>query len=196
MSDHDIEFFDLSDVEWGIAKNILNILEAVDGVTIILSDEKYSTLSWCLPILIGLRDIAKCDEHDSVILTGIKKKLTHQLNERFQLDELKVNSCAILSTALDPRFRKLAFLTSQQWDELHEILVDKANSKCSSSSLDKPLVKKKKKSMLDRLLGEDEEEKDRGNSVTDEVFSYLKERPIKRTDDPFMWWRVNATRYT
>ena len=108
----------------GYYQKILNILEAVDGVTSALSGEKYSTLSWCLSLLIGLRDIAKWNEQDSVILTGIKKRLTDQLNGRFHLDKLIINSSMILSTALDPRFRKLAFLTSEQRDEVYNILVD------------------------------------------------------------------------
>ena len=121
LTDREIGSFDLSDVEWGIAKNIL---EAVDGTTT-LSGEKYYTLSWCLPISMGLRDSAKWDEQDSVILTGIKKKLTDQLNWRFNLDKLKLNSSMILSTALDPRFRKLSFLTCEQRDEVCNILVVK-----------------------------------------------------------------------
>ena len=60
-----MSLFDFTDVEWGIAKSILNILEAVDEITTILSGEKYSTLSWCLPLLIDLRDIAKYQKHDS-----------------------------------------------------------------------------------------------------------------------------------
>jgi len=80
---------------------VLNLLEAVDGVTTALSGEKYSTLSWCLPLLFGLRDAAKCDENDCMILVGIKK-LTNQLNERFHLDELEMDSPPVLAAALDP----------------------------------------------------------------------------------------------
>jgi len=90
MSEQDRASYDLSDVEWAMVKSVLNLLEAVDGVTTALSGEKYSTLSWCLPLLFGLRDAAKCDENDCMILVGIKK-LTNQLNERFHLDELEMD---------------------------------------------------------------------------------------------------------
>ena len=59
-----------------------------------------------------------------------------------------MNSCTIISASLDPRFRKLTFLTSEQCDELRDILVDKATTNCSSSSLDEPVVKKKKPLLL------------------------------------------------
>ena len=51
---------------------------------------------------------------------------------------------------------------------------------------------KRKSSLLDRLLGEEEEDK---SSISEEVVNYFKERPIKRTDDPFKWWRSNGPRY-
>ena len=54
---------------------VLNLLEDVDGVTTTLSGEKYSTLSWCLPLLFGLRDMAKFDEHDCMILVRHQERI-------------------------------------------------------------------------------------------------------------------------
>ena len=117
MSEQDRASYDLSDVEWAMVKSVLNLLEAVDGVTTALSGEKYSTLSWCLPLLFGLRDAAKCDENDCMIQVGIKK-LTNQLNERFHLDELEMDSPPVLAAALDPRFRKLSLLSNSEHSEV------------------------------------------------------------------------------
>ncbi len=52
MSEREQASYDLSDVQWAMAKSVLNLLEAVDGVTTVLSGEKYSTLSWCLPLFV------------------------------------------------------------------------------------------------------------------------------------------------
>ena len=194
MSEQDRASYDLSDVEWAMVKSVLNLLEAVDGVTTALSGEKYSTLSWCLPLLFGLRDAAKCDENDCMILVGIKKKLTNQLNECFHLDELEMDSPPVLAAALDPRFRKLSFLSNAERSEVHEILVEKASSgdcSCSDTS-DMPPIKKKKLSVLDCLLGEDVDQ-DKSSKVTEEVALYLQEHPIKRSEDPFAWWHGNAS---
>ena len=195
MSEQDRASYDLSDAEWAMVKSVLSLLEAVDGVTTALSGEKYSTLSWCLPLLFGLRDAAKCDENDCMILVGIKK-LTNQLNERFHLDELEMDSPPVLAAALDPRFRKLSLLSNSEHSEVHEILVEKASSgdcSCSDTS-DMPPIKKKKLSALDHLLGEDVD-KDKSSNVTEKVALYLQEHPIKRSEDPFAWWHSNASRF-
>lgn len=127
MSEQDQASYDLSDVEWAMVKSVLNLLEAVNGVTTALSGEKYSTLSWCLPLLFGLHDAARRDGNGCMILMGTKKKLSDQLNECFHLDELEMDNLSVLAVALDPRFRKLSFLSNAERSELHEILVEKAS---------------------------------------------------------------------
>ena len=127
MSEQDRASYDLSDVEWAMVKSVLNLLETVDGMTTALSGWKYSTLFWCLPLLCGFHDVAKCDEHDCMILVGIKKNLTNQLNDRFYPDKLRMDSPLVLEAALDPRFQKLSFLSNAERSEVHEILVEKAS---------------------------------------------------------------------
>ena len=197
MSERERASFDLTDVQWTMVKCVLNLLEAVDGVTTTLSGEKYSTLSWCLPLLFGLRDMAKFDEHDCMILVSIKKELTRQLNQRYQLENLSMDSAPVLAAALDPRFHKLSFLTDDERSQVHEILVQKASrelacSESSDKSLDAPPVKKKNISVLDRLLGEDIDTSS-SSSVEQEVTRYFQQQPIKRKDDPFVWWHGNAS---
>ena len=45
MNETDRISYDLMDSQWSIAKGLLNLLEAVDQVTVTLSGEKCSTLS-------------------------------------------------------------------------------------------------------------------------------------------------------
>lgn len=146
LSESERASYDLSDTEWAIAKSILILLEAVDEVTTVLSGEKYSTLPWCLPLLFGLRDCAKPDDQDSQVLACIKRKLTDQLNERFNLDNLEIDSPFVLASALDPRFRKLSFLSSAQRKEVVDVLVSKtSNISCSRSGQQEtqPVAKKR-----------------------------------------------------
>ena len=84
------------------AKGVLNLLEAINQVTITLLGEKYSTLSWCLPLRFGLREAAKPDENDSSTLSAIKTKLIEQLDEHFKLKKLKMNSPMVMTAALEP----------------------------------------------------------------------------------------------
>ena len=145
MNETDRKSYDLTDSQWSVVKGLLSILEAVDQVTITLSGEKYSTLSWCLPLLFGLRDAAKQEENDSTTLSGIKRKLTDQLNQRFKLNNLEMSSALVLAAALDPRFRKLSFLSKSEQDKLQRMLLQKAsNVDCTVTTDDRgePPVKK------------------------------------------------------
>ena len=199
MTEDEMKSYDLSDHQWSVVKSILNLLEGVDQVTITLSGERYSTLSWCLPLLFGLRDTAKPDKNDNTVLSAIKRKFTEQLNLRFELNALEMDSPMIFSAALDPRFRRLSFLTELQQSELLEVLVSAVESiGCSTTSTTNNAGQSveppsKKRSVLDRLLGE--EKQDDELSIQDEVKSYFQERLIKRKDDPLCWWKVNGSRF-
>ena len=109
MDEIDRKSYDLTDSQWSIAKGLLSLLEAVDQVTVTLSGEKYSTLSWCLPLLFGLRDAAKQEESDSVMLSGIKRRLTDQLNERFKLKSLDISSSSCSRPAFSQAFFFIKF---------------------------------------------------------------------------------------
>ena len=64
--------YDLSEHRWSVVRSILKLLEGVDQVTTTLSGEKYSMLSWCLPLLFGLCDTAKPDKNDNTVSSAIK----------------------------------------------------------------------------------------------------------------------------
>ena len=56
-------------------ESILSLLEGFDQVTMTLSGERYSTystLSWRLPLLFALHDIAKSDKNGNTVLSATK----------------------------------------------------------------------------------------------------------------------------
>ena len=196
MDEVDRRSYDLTDNQWAVAKALLNLLESVDQVTTTLSGEKYSTLSWCLPLMYGLRKVAEPDHNDSSTVRSVKANLIEQLDRRFNLRHLKVDSPVVLAAALDPRFRKLNFLSTEERLQLKSVLIDKAVD-CDAAVVPADTSgppAKKQKSVLDRLLGDDEEAVS-GVTVSDEVDAYFEERPISRKEDPFVWWRSNSSRF-
>jgi len=116
------------------------------------------------------------------------------------LNALEVDSPVVLSAALDPRFRKLSFLSESQQAKLLDVLVQLASTdnsaNSSSSDAGKPMEPpmKKRISVLDRLLGDDKQDED--VSILDKVKSYLQERPIKCKEDPLCWWKMNGSRFS
>ena len=105
-----------------------------------------------------------------------------QLNARFELNVLQMDSPMVFSTALDPRFRKMLFLSESQQSELMEALVNVAESirfstaGSTDDAADTVEPPSKKRSVLDRLLGE--EKQDDELSVEDEVKSYFQMCPM------------------
>ena len=198
MSEVDRRSYDLTDSQWANAKSILNLLEAIDQVTTTLSGEKYSTLSWCLPLLFGLREAAKPDENDSSMVSGIKTKLVEQLDERFKLKNLQMDSPMVLAAALDPRFRKLSFLSNEERRKVQRVLIEKVSvsevNAAEVCQVTEPPAKRKK-SVLDRLLGDEYEEGGSSVSISDEVEAYFQERPISHKDDPLCWWKGSSSRF-
>ena len=151
-----------------------------------LSGEQCSTLSWYFPLLFGLQDTSKSARSDINVLSAIKKKFTEQLHEQFELNTLHMDSPMVLSTALDPRFRKLSFLMVFQQAELMETSVTAAESiRCNTAgctdtteftddAADTVEPPSKKRSVLDQLLCDEKQEDEL--SIEDEVKSYIPSR--------------------
>ena len=152
----------LTDNQWSMAKSLLTVLEAVDTVTTLLSGEKYSTLSLALPLMFGLRDSLEITKNDPTVVSTIKRRLKEQLTGRFHLDDLELGSAPVIAAATDPRFRKLSFLTDDQRKKVRDILVERASgiSSCNDcpSACEPPA--KKKKTALEQILGEEQEDKE------------------------------------
>ena len=212
MSEKERASYDLTDIEWASAKSVLSLLEAIDEVTTTLSGEPYHHLIWRIILhflLVPSANVRSSGQsrHRSPGLVDVharwhKKQLESQINGRFHLDSLEMDSPPVLAAALDPRFRKLSFLSPAQRSEVKKVLEEKAStggdsctSTSPSSSSNQPPCKKKKPSVLDSLLGEEDSSDNEGGSIMEEVALYLDERPIKRKENPIAWWKGNANRF-
>ena len=157
-------------------KSLLDLLEAVDEVTTTLCGEKYSTISWYLPLLFGLLEATEPAEHDSQLLKSLKNKLKTELLSRFNLKTLKMDSLPVLAAALDPRFKRLTFLTAAQQQEVGEALMEKANEDSKNRTdpevevdASEPHAKRKQQSIMDKLPGEEGSEDASSHDVGEEI---------------------------
>ncbi|KAB5554101.1 hypothetical protein PHYPO_G00046300 [Pangasianodon hypophthalmus] len=118
----------------------------------------------------------------------------------------------IIAAALDPRFRKLKFLTPQEKFSVQSKLQDLAlqiafeknqPSTGESTPSDDLHSTSGHESTLDSLLGcdsdGDESETDQQASheqlVSNEVLMYFAEPPILKKQCPLSWWKLNETKY-
>ena len=63
--------------DWRLARQLLGVLSRMDLVTKCLGGERYSTLSWCLPLMSSLAAYCKEDvEDERLIVTSLKAPST------------------------------------------------------------------------------------------------------------------------
>ena len=96
--------------DWRLAKQLLGVLSRVDLVTRCLGGERYSTLSWCLPLMSSLAAYCKEDvEDERLIVTSLKAHLHKSLEKHFMLSNTAATNYSAPAAAMDPRFRDLTF---------------------------------------------------------------------------------------
>ena len=82
----------------------------MDLVTRCLGGERYSTLSWCLPLMSSLAAYCKEDvEDERLIVTSLKAHLHKSLEKHFMLSNTAATNYSASPAAMDPRFRDLNF---------------------------------------------------------------------------------------
>ena len=66
-----------------------------------------------------------------VFLSLLKRLLKQELTKKFHLDDVKLDSCEVLASALNPRFKKLLFLPeprrSSVYEEVEHLFTDDAD---------------------------------------------------------------------
>lgn len=198
MSPADRKQLDLPPSNWTVAKELLGVLSFVDEVTRCLGGEKYSTASWCMPLLQALHRFCAAAQGDEevLIVSTLKDRLGDQLEERFGLSSTEPDSIYALAAALDPRFRDLKCLPESCREGTKQAVVElaAASRKSGDTSCEPPSSKKKcSPSLLDELMGEEDD--DSPDSLASEAASYFAEVPVKRSTDPLDWWRINSSRF-
>ncbi|KAI7793193.1 putative zinc finger BED domain-containing protein 1-like [Triplophysa rosa] len=129
-------------------------------------------------------------------------------------DEDRNNVC-IFTAALDPRFRKLKFLSTDDILkvkiklqtlalEARRVQVREEPEEDDSPSGQPDHSRQKPNSILDTLLGRDDDEEledeDPGqdqseDAVRNELLVYFGEKPIPKDKNPLQWWKENETKF-
>ena len=122
------------------------------------------------------------------------------------------NVC-IFAAALDPRFRKLKFLSTEDILKVKIKLQTLAlqarrvqvREEPEEDDSDQPdHSRQKPKTVLDTLLGTDDDEElededpgqdGRDDAVRNELLAYFREKQIPKDKNPLQWWKENETKF-
>ena len=86
-------------------------MEQLEIATVFLSEESNVSISAVLPIVHGLVSKLATEADDSSHIAQFKTHVSAALKRRWGLDSLDSSELSLLTTAVDPRFRNLKFLS-------------------------------------------------------------------------------------
>ena len=107
-------YLDLKSEYWALMEELVEILKPFQVATTFLQYEHNSSLSCIIPIIHGLDLNVQPQPEDSVAIRQVKAKIRQELRTRWKLDNLDVNSLDVIAPVLDPRFKQMKYLNSEQ----------------------------------------------------------------------------------
>ncbi|ROL47946.1 Zinc finger BED domain-containing protein 1 [Anabarilius grahami] len=116
----DIDTLDGSDIR--DAEDIVNLLKPLKTATTVLCDEKNPTVSLIVPLKHMIEHNMASNEEDSPTVSNIKRAILNNLYNRYTSEYNHLLEC----TALDPRFRALPHLETDQRNDVFHRLKEKA----------------------------------------------------------------------
>uniref|UniRef100_A0AAQ6AK64 HAT C-terminal dimerisation domain-containing protein n=1 Tax=Amphiprion ocellaris TaxID=80972 RepID=A0AAQ6AK64_AMPOC len=217
VEDEGKRYLDLKSEQWSLLEELSAALKPFECATVFMSGQKYTTVSSIPPLVKGLLKSTQNAAFESAPLRAFQLTATEQLQERWKGETFFSDTApntVILATALDPRFRRLKFLSPDEvlhvqtklqtmvLAEKREMDVQQHGS-CSSTSTDTPAAQSTPPAtLLDSLLGSDGEDEDRASQgedvhtqVRNEVLTYFGEKNLAKEENALQWWKANRDRY-
>ncbi|XP_034565509.1 zinc finger BED domain-containing protein 1-like [Notolabrus celidotus] len=203
-------YLDLKADQWALLEELAKALQAFECATVYLSGESYVTVSALPPLVRGLLKSTQTT-YDTAPVQAFQTAASDEITARWSTEVTVTSdnpSSQIIATALDPRFRKLKFLTPEErfgvQRKVQTLALQSMQGtvrKQHASENDQAIASAV--SALDTLLGCDsstdtdsENEQDADNqAVTNEVLMYFGEQPLSKTESPLSWWKSNEARY-
>ncbi|XP_026117915.1 zinc finger BED domain-containing protein 1 [Carassius auratus] len=171
--------------------------------TNIMCEEKNPTISVVAPLHAQLLRDTTSTEEDSPLVREIKGAINQDLSKRYQSEVEK--DLLRMSSALDPRFKSLLFLSPEEVQDTYA----KLQSKAAALKEDDPVpcgdvqgdleeeetcTAKKRKSALVDLLGQTFKKTSyvstSATSIAEKEIKQYQDAPsLPLTEDPLLWWK-------
>ncbi|XP_051994042.1 E3 SUMO-protein ligase ZBED1-like [Xyrauchen texanus] len=108
-------YLDLKPDQWSLLEELSTALKPFECATVFMSGPEYITVSSLPPLVKGLLKSTEGAAYDTASVKSFQVTAVEQLQNRWKETLFdQVDNPVILSSALDPRFRKLKFLSPEQ----------------------------------------------------------------------------------
>jgi len=207
---------DIKDSIWKIFEDMIEILEPLAEATDILGMENTPTLSSVHVLIPTLMRNLSPNGRDAPYARDLKAKIRRSLVSRFHTEQdgtpvhSSLTSTSIMATILDPRYKTLRFLSTQQREAVQDELVSlmanlpqyvqrteahaAAQTEDHADEQNEQQTPAAKRQLLDCLRGDIVTEEQRAPTSNElEIEAYLCE-PV-RTQDPLDWWKFHEHKF-
>ncbi|XP_068972598.1 E3 SUMO-protein ligase ZBED1-like [Bombus flavifrons] len=160
MEGIDQEVVDLTNDQWKIVEDLVNVLEPFKVTIMTLSEEKIPLISLLKPLLWQLvSSHLKIKESDSEKAKAFKESLSDMLCDRYA--DYNVTLLLQIATTLDPRFKQLPYATEEDKNSvatdikemLTKLIQEESGDNINMKVEEEPLTKKSRVSGMEFLLG-------------------------------------------
>ncbi|XP_053183665.1 E3 SUMO-protein ligase ZBED1-like [Scomber japonicus] len=112
----------LTESDLTAAEQMVSLLAPLKAATTLMCEEKQPTVSIIAPLRTKLLTHFECAPDDTPLIRDMKRAMAEDLQERYEDEEPFLHRAA----ALDPRFKKLPFLTDEKRNQTFECIAEEA----------------------------------------------------------------------
>lgn len=203
---------DLKPEQWEIIEELNQVLAPFESATVFLSGQQYVTLSALPQLVHNLKKTTEGSAFETPSVKTCQAAMASEVQSRWEdvcvFDQDSPN-VALIAAALDPRFRRLKFLSAQDTFKVQSTVQTMAFEAKRATLTPQPTQgtppesSNKAPSLIEKVLGssessaseEDDSEEHINQTIQREVLMYFGENPLTKKEDPLAWWKANEARY-
>lgn len=191
-----------TDADWLVIRETVKILlVVVNGSKVVMRED---VLSLVMAVVFRILDDCNSEPSDLPSISSFKLILGDEIRHSFCLGCASLAShVSVVANYLDPRFKSLPFLTSQQKSTCEvelEKIADRINwnsVNMRTNTQEQPVGGKRAKQSVNQSLGSSANARDAAaqSSFAKEIMRYRLEEPASLHTDVLQYWREKETTY-
>ncbi|XP_068165429.1 dehydrogenase/reductase SDR family member on chromosome X isoform X1 [Antennarius striatus] len=209
--------------DWVLMEGLIEVLQPFKVVANMITACKYPTISMVRPVLhMVLNTTLKIKEGDRKEISMTKEVISKVLSNTYsQNSDLSQDISTFLNVAtfLDPRYKKLPFLSTQERSKVENIVIEEAKAILEKQNADRPSLEdftlvsdeppaKKQTTQREPSAGvglhenplaaifcqsdADQSHEELHAQVIEELSNYKSQRVLGLNEDPLLWWSSHS----